>query len=159
MSPNIKHFTFASKAVNSNHFRNHQHNNKILKTSSKVHMKDFLEWLKQLHKNIKAHNATTVETRESGAWRDSRLNRRSTISCTLLGNMPKTNKPKEGTTRTRVCVCVCVCIFHAASKRNNYTYTCHVSLFSSLMQCDLLKDNSRNGPAKFNSIIFNENHL
>ena len=27
------------------------------------------------------------------------------------------------------------------------------------MQCDLLNDNSCNGPAKFNSIIFNKYHL
>ena len=43
MSLNIKHFTYASKAVSNNYFRNHHHNNQNLKASSKVHMNDYLE--------------------------------------------------------------------------------------------------------------------
>lgn len=140
MSPNIRHFTFASKAVDNNHFLNHQHNNQNLKVSSTVHMKDYLQWLKQVHKNTKVRNATTVETRESGAWRDSRLNRCSTIFCTLLANMPKTNKPKEWTTRTRARVRVCTYWMRRVNERMTHThiYTCHVSLLYFLAESNVI---------------------
>ena len=63
--------------------------------------------------------------------------------------------------RVYVYIYIYIYILHTASKRNNDTYS-HIyiprviTLFSNWMQCDLLNDNSCNGPAKFNNIIFNK---
>jgi hypothetical protein len=142
-SLNIKHFTFASKAANNNHFRNDQQQQPEFEGL----VESSHERLPWITKAVTPEHKSTQRNHR----RDESLEPGGIVG--LTGALPTPtrfweirqkpiNQKKEWHELVCVCVCVCVCAYCMRrvnkTMAHNHIYTCQVSLLYFLAECNVI---------------------